>query len=64
MIIINNVEQFTAGQGKGGNNLKKAFVQFLEGLSKFEGKDKINITKTAPDIQNPLEDAKIVDSVR
>ena len=40
LFLLDNVEQFTTGQGKEGKNLKTAFVQFLVKLSEFDEKDK------------------------
>ena len=62
LFLLDNVEQFTAGQGKEGKNLKTAFVQFLEGLSEYEGKDKDTSLKLLLTSRNPLEDANSVDN--
>ena len=40
LFLLDNVEQFTAGQGKEGGNLKTAFMQFLGKLSECDGKGK------------------------
>ena len=40
LFLLDNVDQFTAGQGKEGKNLRTAFVQFLEKLLEFDVKDK------------------------
>ena len=37
LFLLDNVDRFTAGQGKEGKNLKTAFVEFLMKLSEFDG---------------------------
>ena len=56
LFLLDNVDQFTAGQGKEGKNLRTAFVQFLEKLLEFDGKDKktlkVLLTSRTGRIQN------------
>ena len=40
LFLLDNVEQFTVGQGKEGRNLKTVFMQFLGKLSECDGKGK------------------------
>ena len=40
LFLLDNVEQFTAGQGKEVRDLKTVFMQFLGKLSEFDGKGK------------------------
>ncbi|KAJ7370318.1 hypothetical protein OS493_033114 [Desmophyllum pertusum] len=54
LFLLDNVEQFTAGKGKEGKNLKTAFVQFLGRLSEFDGKDKKTALKLLFDIQDSI----------
>ncbi|XP_020602550.1 disease resistance protein RPS4-like [Orbicella faveolata] len=62
LFLLDNVDQFTAGQGKEGKNLKRAFLQFLGRLSGFDGKEKETSLKVLLTSRNPLEDAKSVDN--
>ena len=41
LFLLDNVEQFTAGQGKEGKNLKAAFMTFLGKLSKLDDKTEV-----------------------
>ena len=61
LFLLDNVDQFTAGQGKEGKNLKTAFVQFLEKLLVFNGKDKKTL-KLLLTSRTQLQDAKKVDN--
>ena len=61
LFLLDNVEQFTAGQGKEGKNLRTAFVQFLEKLLEFVGKDKKTL-KLLLTSRTQLQDAKKVDN--
>ena len=60
LFLLDNVEQFTAGQGKEGKNLKTAFVQFLESLAQFDGKDKKTSLKLLLTSRTQLQDSKTV----
>ena len=40
LFLLDNVEQFTTGQGKEGKNLKMGLVQFLVRLSEFDKEDR------------------------
>ena len=62
LFLLDNVEQFTTGQGKEGKNLKTAFVQFLVRLSEFDEKDKKITLKLLLSSRNNLQDAKEVDN--
>ncbi|KAJ7318900.1 hypothetical protein OS493_037026 [Desmophyllum pertusum] len=62
LFLLDNVEQFTAGKGKEGKNLKTAFVQFLGRLSEFDGKDKKTALKLLLTSRTQLQDAKKVDN--
>ncbi len=61
LFLLDNVEQFTSGQGKEGKNLKIAFVQFLATLSEFDGKDKRTL-KLLLTSRTQLQGAKKVDN--
>ena len=61
LFLLDNVDQFTAGQGKEGKNLRTAFVQFLEKLLEFDGKDKKTL-KLLLTSRTQLQDAKKVDN--
>ena len=41
LFLLDNVEQFTAGQGKEGKNLKAAFMMFLGKLSQLDDNGKV-----------------------
>jgi len=62
LFLLDNVEQFTAGKGKEGKNLKTAFVQFLGIISEFEGKDEGTSLKLLLTSRTQLQDAKKVDN--
>ena len=62
LFLLDNVEQFTVGQGKEGKNLKTAFVQFLESLSSFKGEDEETSLKLLLTSRTQLQDAKTVDN--
>ncbi|KAJ7370316.1 hypothetical protein OS493_033111 [Desmophyllum pertusum] len=62
LFLLDNVEQFTAGKGKEGKNLRTAFVQFLGRLSEFDGKDKKTALKLLLTSRTQLQDAKKVDN--
>ena len=40
LFLLENADQFTLGQGKEGKNLKTAFMQFLEKLTRYDEKRK------------------------
>ena len=40
LFLLDNVDQFTLGEGKEGKNLKTAFMQFLEKLTRYDEKRK------------------------
>ena len=61
LFLLDNVEQFTTGQGQEGKNLRTAFVQFLEKLFEFDGKDKKTL-KALLTSRTQLQDAKKVDN--
>ena len=62
LFLIDNVEQFTTGQGKEGKNLKTAFVQFLVRLSEFDEKDKKISLILLLTSRTQLQDVKKVDN--
>ena len=62
LFLLDNVEQFTIGQGKEGKNLKTAFVQFLVRLSEFDEKDKKISLKLLLTSRTQLQDAKKVEN--
>ena len=62
LFLLDNVDQFTTGQGKEGKNLKTAFVQFLERLSEFDEKDNRTSLKLLMTSRTQLQDAKKVDN--
>lgn len=62
LFLLDNVEQFTVGQGKEGKNLKTAFLQFLESLSRFKGEDEETPLKLLLTSRTQLQDAKKVDN--
>ena len=62
LFLLDNVEQFIMGKGKEGENLKRAFMQFLEILSHFDGKDKKTSLKLLLTSRTELQDAKIVNN--
>ena len=62
LFLLDNVDRFTAGQGKEGKNLKTVFVQFLERLSQFDEKDKKTSLKLLLTSRANLKDAKHVDN--
>ena len=62
LFLLDNVEQFTSGQGKEGKNLKTAFVQFLVRLSEYDEKDKKITLKLLLTSRTHLQDAKKVDN--
>ena len=57
LFLLDNVEQFTAGQGKEGKNLKITFVQFLESLVNFDGKEKKTSLKLLLTSRTQMHDA-------
>ena len=62
IFLLDNVEQFTKGQGKEGKNLTEAFMQFLGKLSEFDGQSetrRLNILLTSRAQLNNSE--KVVD---
>ena len=59
LFLLDNVDQFTTGKGKEGKNLRTAFVQFLEKLLEFDGKDKKTL-KVLLTSRTQLQDAKKV----
>ena len=61
LLLLDNVEQFHR-QGKEGNNLKTAFVQFLARLLEFDGKDKETSLKLLLTSRTQLQDATKVDN--
>ena len=63
LFLLDNVDHFTAGQGKEGKNLKTAFLQFLRRLSAFDGKDKKTSLKLLLTSRTQLQDAKMVDNI-
>ena len=62
LFLLDNVEQFTTGQGKEGKNLRTAFMQFLVRLSEFDDKDKKISLKLLLTSRTQLQDAKKVDN--
>ena len=63
LFLLDNVEQFTTGQGKEGKNLKTAFVQFLVRLSEFDNKkDKKISLKLLLTSRTQLQDVKNMDN--
>ena len=62
LFLLDNVDQFTSGQGKEGKNLKTAFVQFLERLLEFDEKEKSTSLRLLMTSRTQLEDAIKVDN--
>ena len=62
LFLLDNVDQFTTGQGKEGKNLKTAFAQFLERLSEFGERDKKTSLRLLMTSRTQLQDAKNVDN--
>ena len=62
LLLLDNADRFTAGQGKEGKKLKTAFVQFLERLLEFDGEDKKTSLKLLLTSRTPLQDATKVDN--
>ena len=62
LFLLDNVEQFTTGQGKEGKNLKMAFVQFLVRLSEFDKEDRKISLKLLLTSRTHLQDARKVDN--
>ena len=62
LFLLDNVDQFTAGQGEEGKKLKTAFVEFLVKLSELDGKDKKTSLKLLLTSRTQLHDAKNVDN--
>ena len=62
LFLLDNVDQFTAGQGKEGKNLKTAFIQFLVKLSELDGKDKRSGLKLLLTSRTQLKDAEMMDN--
>ena len=62
LFLLDNVDQFTAGQGEEGKKLKTAFVEFLVKLSEFDGKDKKTSLKLLLTSRTQLQDAKNVEN--
>ena len=62
LFLLDNVEQFTAGQRKEDKNLKTAFVRFLVRLSQLDGKDEKTSLKLLLTSKTRLQDAKRVDN--
>jgi len=62
LFLLDNVEQFTAGQGKEGKNLKTAFVQFLRRLLEFNEKDRNSSFKLLLTSRTYLQNATMVDN--
>ena len=63
IFLLDNVDHFTAGQGKEGKALKTAFVQFLVRLLKFGGKDKKTTLKLLLTSRTQLQDATKVNNI-
>ena len=61
LFLLDNVDQFTAGKGKEGKNLKTAFVQFLVRLSEYDGEDNKTL-KLLLTSRTQLQDVKKVDN--
>ena len=59
LFMLDNVDRFTAGQGKEGKNLKTAFIQFLEKL--LETKEKGSPLKLLLTSRAQLKDSKKVE---
>ena len=58
LFLLDNVDQFTAGQGKEGKNLRTVFVQFLRKLSEFDANDKKTSLKLILTSRTPLQDSE------
>ena len=61
LFLLDNVDQFTSGQGEEGKNLRANFVQFLEKLLEFDGKDKKTL-KLLLTSRTQLQDSKQADN--
>ena len=60
LFLLDNVDQFTSGKEKEGENLETAFVQFLKRLSEFDDKDKKTSLKLLLTSRIQLQDSKAV----
>ena len=65
LFLLDNIEQFTAGQGKEGRNLRISFMQFLDKLSEFNDTTgnvrALNILLTSRTQLNKYYEAKVKD---
>ena len=60
LFLLDNVEQFTAGQGKEGKNLKTAFMMFLDELSQLDDNSKVKGLSILLTSRTQLHDVKKV----
>ena len=60
LFLLDNVEQFTAGEGKEGKNLKTAFMMFLGKLSQLHDSSKVKGLNILLTSRTQLQDAKKV----
>ena len=60
LFLLDNVEQFTAGQGKEGKNLKTAFMLFLGKLSQLDDNSKVKGLRILLTSRTQLHDVKKV----
>ena len=60
LLLLDNVEQFTAGQGKEGKNLKTAFLMFLGKLSQLDDNGKVKGLSILLTSRTQLHDVKKV----
>ena len=60
LFLLDNVEQFTAGQGKEGKKLKTAFMMFLGKLSQLDGNGKVKGLSILLTSRTQLHDVKKV----
>ena len=60
LFLLDNVEQFTAGQGKEGKNLKTAFKMFLGKLSQLHDSSKVKGLSILLTSRTQLQDVKEV----
>ena len=60
LFLLDNVEQFTAGEGKEGRNLKTAFMMFLGKLSQLDDSSKVKGLSILLTSRTQLQDVKQV----
>ena len=61
LFLLDNADQFTSGQGKEGKNLKTAFMQFLEKLTRYDEKRKTRKLRILLTSRTSVKEASKVD---